>query len=70
VVGVGRVAGMKQLLLMIAVVGCGEKKPLIRNHIEEAIREELKKPVGELTKADYEKVTELYLGGLFCRLFS
>jgi len=31
--------------------------------IEAAIREAAKKPKGELTKADYEKVTELYLGG-------
>ena len=29
--------------------------------LERAIREELKKPEGELTKADYEKVTELDL---------
>ena len=31
--------------------------------IEKAIRERLKKPTGELTKADYEKVKELYLDG-------
>ena len=29
--------------------------------IEKAVRAELKKPTGELTKADYENVTELYL---------
>ena len=31
--------------------------------IEKAIREKLKKPTGELTKADYEKVTRLVLNG-------
>ncbi|SVC13939.1 uncharacterized protein METZ01_LOCUS266793 [marine metagenome] len=31
--------------------------------IEKAIREELNKPTGELTKADYEKVTNLHLSG-------
>jgi Leucine-rich repeat (LRR) protein len=31
--------------------------------IEVAIREELKKPTGELTKADLEKVTNLDLSG-------
>ena len=30
--------------------------------VEKAVREELKKPTGELTEADYEKVTELQLG--------
>jgi internalin A len=49
------------MIIAVVMVGCGEKKPLIRNHIEEAIREKLEKPEGELTKADYEKVTELYL---------
>jgi len=81
VVGVGRVAGMKQVLLMIAVlavVGCGESKKetsqksespkaapekLIADPIvEKAIRKEIKKPTGELTKADLEKVTGLNLG--------
>ena len=64
---------MKQILLMIAVValvGCGGKKAtsedvpekLITNPIiEKAIRKSLKKPTGELTKADYEKVTRLIL---------
>jgi len=31
--------------------------------VEKAIREKLKKPTGELTKADYEKVTRLVLNG-------
>ena len=54
---------MKQLLLILAVValvGCG-KKPLTKEEsekvIEAAIRKAAKKPTGELTKADYEKVT-------------
>ena len=55
---------MKQLLLIcaaVALVGCGEK-PLITNpKIERAIRKELEKPTGELTKADYEKVRILNL---------
>ena len=62
---------MKQLLLIcavVALVGCGKKearKPLSKEEsakvIEAAIREELDKPTGELTKADLEKVTSLYL---------
>jgi hypothetical protein len=66
------VAGMKQVLLMIAVValvGCGEKatskvvpEKLIANPIvEEAIREALKKPTGEFTKVDLEKVRQFNL---------
>ena len=65
---------MKQLLLICAVValgGCGST-PTNPNwvsdtsdsnnvKIEKAIRKELKKPEGELTKADYEKVTTLNL---------
>ena len=57
--------GMKQILLMIAVVGCGttpDKKPLIADPIvERAIRDSylVKKPTGELTKSDLEKVTRL-----------
>ena len=62
--------GMKQLLLVfsvVALVGCGEgrKKPLTKEEsakvIEAAIRKSLKKPSGELTKADYEKVKALNL---------
>jgi hypothetical protein len=56
--------GMKQILVMMAAVvllGCG---PAISDPIiEKAIREELKKPTGKLTKADLEKVTELVLHG-------
>jgi len=40
-----------------------DKKPLTKEEsakiIEDAIRESIKKPEGELTKADYEKVTKL-----------
>ena len=40
-----------------------DPKKLIANPIiEKAIRKELKKPEGELTKVDYEKVTYLSLG--------
>ena len=65
-------AGMKQILLMIAVValvgGCASTPKVVPNSpeakaaIEAAIRAELKKPTGELTKADLEKVTRLGLG--------
>jgi hypothetical protein len=56
-----RVAGMKQILLilaMVALVGCG-KKPL-DPIVEKAVRKSLEKPTGELTKADLEKVE--YIG--------
>jgi len=78
-----RVAGMKQILLMIAVValvGCGEKDDgntgvvnpnktspkavpvnIADPIVEKAIRSKLKKPTGELTEADYEKVRYLNL---------
>ena len=62
------------LLLLLLVVGCGEKSVEIADPsveeaipVEEAIRKELKKPTGELTRADFEKVTRLDLrrkGGL------
>ena len=58
---------MKQIVLILAVValvGC-EKKPLIADPIvEKAIRERLKKPEGELTKADLanSQLYQLYLG--------
>ena len=53
---------MKQLLLIcavVALVGCGESisDPIV----EKAIRKQLKKPTGKLTKADLEKVTLLSL---------
>jgi hypothetical protein len=62
-----RLAGMKQILLVIAVgmgqsVLAADEKPLITNPIvEKATRKELKKPTGELTKADLAKVTILIL---------
>ena len=63
------------LLALVLGVGCGKKgerllppeppKTVPVNIadpiFEKAIREELEKPTGELTKADYEKVTELSL---------
>jgi Leucine-rich repeat (LRR) protein len=63
---------MKQLLLICAVVVGqsvlgADKKPLTKEEsakiIEAAIREAAKKPKGELTKADYKKVTRLSLLG-------
>ena len=63
---------MKQILLMIAVVVANPVlavKPLTKGEcakfIEVAIRKHLKKPTGELTKADYEKVKFLSLRGYF-----
>ena len=59
---------MKKLILICAVVMgqsvlVADKKPLTKEEsakaIEAAIRKKLKKPEGELTKADYEKVTVL-----------
>ena len=59
---------MKQLLLICAVVMsqsvlAADKKPLTKEEsakvIEAAIRKQLKKPTGELTKADLEKVPSL-----------
>jgi len=64
--------GMKQTLLICAVVMgqsvlAADKKPLTKEEsakvIEAAIRKAAKKPTGELTKADYEKLTFLSLGG-------
>jgi len=61
---------MKQILLICAVVMgqsvlAADKKPLTKEEsakvIEAAIRYELKNPTGELTKADYEKVTRMNL---------
>ena len=53
------------LCLSLPLIGA-DKKPLTKEEsakvIEAAIRKAAKKPTGELTKADYEKVTTLYLG--------
>ena len=50
--------------LCVPLMGA-DKKPLTKEEsakvIEAAIRKSLKKPTGELTKADLEKVRELYL---------
>jgi len=63
---------MRHFLLIIAVVVgqsvlAADKKPLTKeesaNVIEAAIRKAAKKPTGELTKADLEKVTGLNLQG-------
>ena len=61
---------MKQLLLICAVVALvgqsvvADDKPLIADPIvEKAIRRSLNKPTGELTEADLEKVTRLFLNG-------
>jgi hypothetical protein len=73
VVGGGRLAGMKQILLMIALVAlvgqsvlAVDKKPLTKEEstkvIEAAIRKAAGKPTGELPKWALEKVTSLYLG--------
>jgi len=56
---------MKAVILVLGLVGCAlipDKKPLIADPIvEKAIRLSLKKPAGELTEADLEKVTGLDL---------
>ena len=58
---------MKSLLLALAVVMgqsvlAADKKPLIADPIiEKSVRMSLKKPTGELTKADLERVTRLDL---------
>ena len=61
--------GVKHVLLIVAVA-LGQSvlaadKPLTKEEsakvIEAAIRKAAKKPTGELTKADLEKVTRLYL---------
>ena len=54
------------LLALVLGVGCGKKAEsptveIANPIVEKAIREELKKPTGELTKADLEKVTKLDL---------
>ena len=53
---------MKQLLLIcavVALVGCSQTVEIDDPIIEKAIREELKKPTGELTEADLEHMTSL-----------
>jgi hemolysin activation/secretion protein len=54
------------LLALVLGVGCGEK-PLTKEEsakiIEAAIREAAKKPTGELTESDLEKVTRLDIEG-------
>ena len=61
---------MKHVLLIIAAVMsqfvlAADKKPLTKEEsakvVEAAIRKAAKKPTGELTKADLEKVTKLHL---------
>ena len=55
----------KTILMIVAVVVMGQsalaadKKPLMDDPIvERAVRKQLKKPEGELTKADLEKLTD------------
>ena len=57
---------MKQLLLIcavVALVGCSPTVEIADPIVEAAIRElsSVKKPTGELTKADLEKVTSLII---------
>ena len=59
---------MKQLLLICAVVMgqsvlAADEKLIADPIVEKAVREGLKKPKGELTKADLEKVTKLWVQG-------
>ena len=51
------------ILIGLLVVGCGESPTveIVDPIVEKAIRKELKKPEGELTKTDLEKVTMLSL---------
>ena len=55
------------VLLCLSSVAADKKKPLTKEEsakvIEAEIRYELNKPTGELTKADWEKVTKLGLYG-------
>jgi len=62
--------GMKAILLILAVVvvGCASTSifdPNNKNHvvIEKKIRHIIDKPEGELTRADFEKVTRFSLAG-------
>ena len=70
VVGCGK--GMRTLLIVLFCLCpplmAADKKPLTKEEsakaIEAAIREALKKPAGELTKADYEKVSGLFIDNI------
>ena len=50
------------IFAVVALVGCASISPEQSTIVEKAIRVKLNKPTGELTKADLEKVTKLYLG--------
>ena len=60
--------GMKQIIVMMAVVVLvgqsvvAEEKLISDPIVEDSVRYRLKKPKGELTNADLEKVTKLNLG--------
>ena len=47
------------VLMGLVFLGCGKKEGKEISAVEEAIRMELKKPEGELTQADYQKVKRL-----------
>ena len=62
--------GVRKTILMIVAVVMGQsalaadKKPLMDDPIvERTVHKQLKKPTGELTKADLEKVKRLFLSG-------
>ena len=60
--------GMKQILVMMAVVVLvgqsvvADEKLIVDPIVKDSVRYRLKKPEGELTNADLEKVTRLNLG--------
>ena len=59
-INVSIVAKPFSLVLMgLVFLGCGKKEGKEISAVEEAIRMELKKPEGELTQADYQKVKRL-----------
>jgi len=62
----GTFIALLAVLLCLSLVGA-DKKPLTKEEsakvIEAAIREQIRKPAGELTKADLEKVKRLSLLG-------
>jgi Leucine-rich repeat (LRR) protein len=49
------------MIAVVAVVGCSPTVEIANPIIEKAVREELKKPTGKLTKADLEKIDDLYI---------